>query len=375
MTSFPQRPTEAEALFDFAGSAPTNDLEATLLRVQRATGPAIGGSATIPTDLRQQIWEDLMNVTTATLDSADSSGTGFSGLRPTGGASSATLPAPTIWNRAANALLAAALILALAAGLWRASGGMNLGSGGGEQPTIPFAGVVNQDDLNGSIDPEDLPTAEDCTVEPLTVDEVMAILADPNPSTGWFPRDLSEPRPTATPVQQGYQPSQETIDAASRTFWMWTACDMAGSLFQRWAVETPASVQTYVLGRLPNLTSAEDARAILEAYRETGESDILDPGEVYGHETPPKISSWSTLVSLVDPDPRNSWELPDGHLIAGLVHYDAEGNRLGGRTAQHSEQFAQATGGPASYSCTNPVLGLSEDRTTWLVNESQLGCG
>lgn len=66
----PRKPAttpDEDALFAFGDdptTAPANNLEATVRRLQRATGVNAPISSSIPTDLKHQIWEDLMHAQT-----------------------------------------------------------------------------------------------------------------------------------------------------------------------------------------------------------------------------------------------------------------------------------------------------------------------
>jgi hypothetical protein len=60
----PANTAEEDALFAFGddpNASPSNDLEATIRRLQRTTGLDAATASSIPTDLKHQIWEDLMH--------------------------------------------------------------------------------------------------------------------------------------------------------------------------------------------------------------------------------------------------------------------------------------------------------------------------
>lgn len=64
----PANTPDEDALFAFGddlNAAPANDLEATVRRLQRATSLEPHTASSIPTDLKRQIWEDLMHAQTA----------------------------------------------------------------------------------------------------------------------------------------------------------------------------------------------------------------------------------------------------------------------------------------------------------------------
>lgn len=136
------------------------------------------------------------------------------------------------WERAANVLLIAAVVLALAAGLWRAAD--NLGFGIGSQPpddqSIPFGGALPQDgdgDTNALVPvatvPVDLetssipyPTADECVVEPMTREEVIQHFQMANMATA----------PESASYEQAIEPSGEDVAAIMQTFREWQACGL-----------------------------------------------------------------------------------------------------------------------------------------------------
>jgi hypothetical protein len=387
---------EEESLFAFGdqpNSRPSNELEATLRRVQRASGVDTAGSSTIPADIKQQIWEDLMSTNATTMGTA--AALVSNGATRSGGANSAPLrerthrPRPS--NTAArallavNTLLAAALILALAAGIWRATGGINVGfsdDDGPNQPSIPFGGAVTQVD-----DGIDLPTAEDCTVEPLTVDEVLWYVSDIEEAS--YSSDIASPGPIPTefvpatnpPNFVSNHPSQEDLNAVAETQRMLTACVLADSYFQVWALLEPYLVRDDAQYVLPPLTGEADARAILEDLESNGPGN-LDEGEgaslpgsgVFGSLinkakfNPPE----SQGIWLLDTDPANSWQPHQRIIIAGYATYNEDGTLL----HEASSIFENIEGTPVAGSNIGVIdrLGCSfefiwnEARQKWLVS-------
>lgn len=317
-------------------------------------------------------WEDLMSINAPTMDSTYEHQTRTMGaVKPVSSEEGhGRFPLRNLpWNQTANILLAAALILAVSAGIWRATGGVSFGIGGGppDQPTVPFGGFVNQDATPevSAVDPAAMPKAEDCTVQPLTVDEVIHILQQRNPSTGWFP-SIATPRNSATPGSDpaipGDYPTEVQITDVTAVQQMWKSCALAKSWFQMWAVETPALVQEQVLKALPPLTGEQEARSLLES---------LEDGELVDGFSIPRPY---TMLNFIDPDPLNSWLFDQGFLIAGFRYYDQDGTYRGSRSAQESQIFSEMTGGNR-YSCGVYVFGLSEDLQSWLLNEVGTGCG
>ncbi len=138
------------------------------------------------------------------------------------------------WERAANVLLIAGVVLALAAGLWRAADmpRFGIGSQPPDDQSIPFGGVLPQDDdgdTNALVPvatvPADLetssipyPTADECVVEPMTREEVIEHFQMANMATA----------PESAHYERPIEPSDEDAAAIMRTFREWQACGLNG---------------------------------------------------------------------------------------------------------------------------------------------------
>lgn len=243
-----------------------------------------------------------------------------------------------------NGVLAAALILAFATGIWRAGGTFDLGFGGGENgPPAQFAGLVNQDATPATPDPSvigskvTLPTADECTVEPLTIDEVIEILKDPQgtyvrnqtagAATPTAPEATAEAERRAAAIaldETGGPVPQVIMDEVAATQRHWVACIMKGSYFQKWALEYPGTVRDEITRLLPLFTSEAETRALLTELKRAGSIEGL----------PPLADRYADgRVVLVDPDPSTAhfsvssdgtWAL----VSTGWIRYDGEGNPL-----------------------------------------------
>jgi hypothetical protein len=348
-------------------------------------------------------WEDVLNAQTLR---AESAGADLVSVRPKpfGRTPQTVMPGPreismprplraVPWNTAINALLAAALILAVATGIWRANGGVNLGFGddGPNQPTIPFGGVIQDD---GSIDPAELPTADDCTVEPLTVDEVLWYVTDPYEafygsgdiaSPGPMPTEIVPATPPATnpPSYVPGPPSPEDLDAAAETQRMWMACVLADSYFQVWALEDPFFVQRQVTAVLPPLTGEDEARTILEYLQDNGPS--TEPAKEPGDED--LFVSFALRgypgfggVHLLDTDPANSWQDAPTIITSGYVAYNEDGT-----VKRQTSIFETGYGTPVAPDsngflflppgdCDSFYMTWNEGRALWLVGGAP-NCG
>lgn len=241
-----------------------------------------------------------------------------------------------------NATLAAALILALVTGVWRTVGGFDLGFGdGGNGSPAQLAGLVNQDAPPATPDPSAvggkviLPTADECTVEPLTIDDVIEILKDPQgtyvknqtagAATPMAPEATAEAERRANAIAldetRGPVP-QEIMDEVTATQRHWVACVMKGAYFQKWALEYPGTVHGEITRLLPLFTSEDETRALLMDLERTGSIDGLPPlSERYA----------DGRVVLVNPDPSTAhysvssdgtWAV----VFTGWIRYDVQGN-------------------------------------------------
>lgn len=242
-----------------------------------------------------------------------------------------------------NGALAAALILALAAGIWRAQGGVDLGFGGGENgSSTQFAALSNQDATPATPDAAasgqvTLPTADECTVTPLTVAEVIEILKDPvgtyvrhqtaDAATPAAPEATAEAERRANAIalsETGGPVPQDIMAEVAATQRQWVACVMKGSYFQKWALEYPGAVHEEITRVLPLFTSEEETRALLTELETIGSVEGL----------PPLTERYADgQVILVNPDPSTAqfsasadgtWAM----VSTGWTRYDAEGNPL-----------------------------------------------
>lgn len=294
--------------------------------------------------------------------------------------SSGTTPHRPAWDRAFSTALAAVLILAISVGAWRASGGIG-GFGNGGDPGNQQQGAFAPDtrvwtpEATGAtpepgVERAALPTAEECTVEPLTVDDVLGYIDDPIGAT--MNRDLNQPATPAPnaesdPVESTVAPagfivegelvwatpgtepdpleatppaefapgpaSPAQLAAVADIQRMWMACVLADSPFQRWALESPSLVLEQVMPLLPTFTTADDARQILEAVEAGGDMEPSDdfwrrqPGASYVG-FPPDGSGFPTdnTISIIDPATAESWTLDGRTITVGYTSHHDSGN-------------------------------------------------
>ncbi len=260
------------------------------------------------------------------------------------------------WHVALNLALAALMIVVVGAGVWRAADGFgNGGDSGGDQQSAfaPDSRVWTPEPSDSTPEPGGetalLPTADECTVEPLTVDEVIWYIEDPISAT--LSRDIIQPATPEVDDESGSPPptisgiddsasivaatppdplvasppefvpgpaSAEQLAAVADIQREWMACVLADSPFQRWALESPTLVTEQVLPLLPTFASRDEARRILEEVEAGGEMEPSDdfwrqPNASYLMITSRGFPAQDT-ISIIDPATADSWTL-DGRTI------------------------------------------------------------
>lgn len=283
---------------------------------------------------RTKSWEEVMSVP-ASLQSSDPAAT-RSVITRTGFAAR-THPRP--WERAASVLLVASIILVVSVGLWQASDGFG-GSGNGPNSSsnehvafAPDPSVWTPEPSNATpvAGPTfvDLPDASECTIEPLTIDEVLAIVDDPDStmgSLGLYTNLVRSTPENANSEGPGYleinkPPSRETLNELITVQREWIACSMADSWFQRWALSDPRVVARDVTERLyPRYLTRDDARALLEELEAHGTAGNLP--------LPSDSVTGDVWLALIDPDPAHSNQFIEPLVQVGTQTFDTEGNRI-----------------------------------------------
>jgi len=165
---------------------------------------------------RTRTWEDLMLAHTE--------------LQPAFPVATTPIPAPvplsrhrrrSPWHAMVNALIAATLILGLSVGIWREAGSPSLtawldSSGDGPNAIIPAASPTADPARTSSSYP--YPTSSECTITPLSREEVRAHYEAANGITA----------PSPVLYQQAIEPSNDDASAIMETFRMWQACGLSG---------------------------------------------------------------------------------------------------------------------------------------------------
>jgi len=255
---------------------------------------------------------------------------------------SADLPGGPKVHAAINSLLAAGLILAVMAGFWRVTGGFSPGGDDGQE--LPFGAAVETPQAGtpdpivsdkgtpilSKAPPIDMPEPSDCKVEPLSVDDVLAIVDNPDvadrtpiyviedraspPPGGWYGTE----GPGYTLLNQ--PPSQAQLDAIAADHFERVACELSGSWFHVWALTDPTLVYRDVTERLyPLYITRDEARALLEELNAKGAAGGL-----------PLLSEQlgdPTAIALIDPDPAHSNQVFDVQVQVGTLVYDESGKR------------------------------------------------
>ena len=143
-----------------------------------------------------------------------------------------------------------AILDAASASVWMNRGQLGIGGGGDEPERLSYGSFMLPDGQEVEI-AYDVPDAEDCTVEPLTVDEVMEKLSEPHQEEFVAAYATAQAMYLAgTPLPDPVEPvptlPREThaeIAAAQRE---WLACSLFGTPLQRWALETNRRVQVEI---------------------------------------------------------------------------------------------------------------------------------
>jgi hypothetical protein len=268
-------------------------------------------------DDKQMIWETIM------MQAGNSSA---NGTRPSwafgraGGARRRNAPQTWHWQSAVSqTLVVAVLLVGLGFGIWQTWGS---GNGDGDTPS-QIAALLPSTATPMVTDRIVLPTAADCTVQPLTVDQVLAPINDP--LSVWDDVDLGkEPDFSGSGIEAVSPdyvgpPNAKVLEQVSSLQREWNACAIAGSWMQLFALMDPAEmkriVETYVF---PEYLSEDEGRAIIETLAATG-------------KTPDGITArgyFGGTLSFVHPDAAKSLQYLRGIVVPALVEYDTDGKYL-----------------------------------------------
>jgi hypothetical protein len=310
---------------------------------------------------------------------------------------------------AGNVLLAAIVLAVLVAGAWRAADSFRP-TPPDAPSTIPF-GAFAQDDATptaGEIDLLTPATADQCTITPLTVDEVVAIVQDPwagmeEKSLGSTPvvnppltdGDLWMATPDIDPnaVRPAELATDDALAGATATFHMFEACIEAQSYFQAWATWDPALLQQEILRALPPLTGDEELRALLTDLAANGLADPSDADFVFwplgsGPAIAPADAPQDAvrIQRTVDQNLDNTWMPEPGSLVTGYTNHfpDLATDNEFDVVPPQSIYDSNLDGTPEPLvgydprlkqpSCFTIIFSWSESRDMWLIQQYPV-CG
>lgn len=362
-----------DRLVDGQPAIPTTNLERTAQRIHAAAGPGL--NAALPHTRRTDLWSDIMH----TMPQSTAPAT-------TPGHRIAERWTPPRWNAVANGALAAALVLALVAGFWRFGDLPGTGNGSGDdndgaqfaaQTGEATAEVGAPGDTPDAADPRPtaeltdepaitMPTAADCTVDPLTVGEVLAIVDSPEAAS----------RAPIYMVEDAYgfgvdqtrtfvanePPPQKTMNEIATSHFLYMACAMTGDWFRVWALSDPSLVYRDVVeGLYPTYITRQDARILLE--------ELLKEGRAGGLPYLAEHLGGFDYSEMVNNDPASSKAvaiLDDGtpvDVMVGTAGYTADGRKIKDSERSISSEHA-----------ANPVIAYlqyvwSFEQERWLLFE------
>lgn len=199
-------------------------------------------------------------------------------------------------NRILSIAAVLAILIAGASTAWLNRSHLGFG-GGGDEPHSYLAAITLPSGQEVNIT-YTVPTKEDCTVTPLTVDQVMTRLqtrTNPIPPKASPPSE-AESATMATPSSafpkgNNSEMTQETFDTLKANQVEWLACSLYGSPFQRWALESNEMVQQEFQAAYMPVFDIAAIRADLEK---------LANGEEVSHFTAPVLTPDGYLPMVID---------------------------------------------------------------------------
>jgi len=349
---------------------------------------------------KQDIWEDIMSATTAKIPGSSRPGGLFEDtpwteqrvegslpravpLHKRSGARGAWMPhlSPVL-----NVAMVAIMLLTLGLGAFVVTGGSDRwGIGGnGNDPGPGVNGLASLPaGLQGTpVASTDLPTASECTVTPLTVDQVMdrikGVSSYPSVematkaaagSTGTdtaptvapergnaLPNNGETPVAMATPAQTGPQhPSAEMLAEITEAHRQFVACVLKGDQFQVWALIDPESVYwREFVNMYPPFTDEATVRADLEALAQGTDK----PGSLLPNVT--NMLVVDRYLPTVNPDPDASLLKYDMTTENGILRVVVVG-----MIYHYSDGTERAV--PREEMATNWVYTWNQETNTWMV--------
>lgn len=279
------------------------------------------------------IWEDIMSATTAIPSSSRPSDTPEEttwarkrverSLPPAARSQNSTLPRwpsrPAL-SPILNVAMVAIMLLTLGLGAFAIAGGSDRWGLGGNGNDPGPAGVNGLASLPAGLQGKpiaqvSLPTAAECRVTPLTVDQVMARIKATDSTSAGTAATVVTPNVATPPLLRNVPPTLKDIDEIAAVHREYIACVMKGDQLQTWSFYTPRSdFWKELRSRFPAFADEAMVRAKLKAVLEGRDGDPqlktigLAPNISGGQEFP-----------LVNPDPTASLVIGDQETTQGRV--------------------------------------------------------
>lgn len=318
-------------------------LSATFHQLDRLDARTVVGGA--DTRLQAHCWEEIMHATiptTATVSPtfSPSSLNGASPSRPARTLAPQSRSQPSRIGGFArispvlNVAMAALLVVVLGFSAWSLMGTRFGGLGDGPDGTEVPAGVASlaAQDLPATPAAQSLlPTADECTIQPLTVDEVMARVKGQFPG-GEVDASVSEGSPVTygSPPVKGGTPQQSDLEAIAKVQREFVACSIKGSLLQVWAFYAPESpFWRSFLDGYPRFVDEATVRADVEQYQLTGMQNRLPGFGWDGLKT--LLGEWiPNSLPVVNPDRQASTIMAEAMtsqgreigIVISMLYYD-----------------------------------------------------
>lgn len=303
------------------------DFDALLATARRLDHLARQNEEVARSHRRHSSWED----TVATAGTLASPSAPQHTYRGTGSRSPIPLALPT-HHRWWKASLGAVTAMVLVASAWFAGSLNGILPGGGPDEPVPLAYLsfaAQGEEQRFEI--AEIPDASECTVEPMTVDEVMAALQGytmqapilGTPEASPTPDSVKWNGPEGGPIESA---TPDLIAQADDVFRQWVACHRAGDLFRAWTFESSQYLRQSILRMYGPLVSFETIRADLETLAADANAETpLSNLQLADDTLVPMLvtSGWDSLVVNAPYGPLRIpvyWQSLDGE-IAGVPGY------------------------------------------------------
>jgi hypothetical protein len=241
----------------------------------------------------------------------------------------------TTLNRIVSVTAIVAIVLAAGTSVWFNRDPLGFGGGGDGPEPLSYATFMLPDGEAVEI-AYDVPTAEDCTVEPLTVDEVMAKLnASPFHSQRYVAAETEviAMLDAGTPIpNSGYRSvsplSEQTHREIAAVQREWLACSLFGTPLQRWSLETNERVQREFQQRYMPIMDLGLIQQDLEELAAGGQNLLSGPrltDESMLPMVPAYVNGYYNIMwNVADADITIFWVRPDGTALLNFGETEAD---------------------------------------------------